>query len=126
MKYLLFGLIVLFSFSCACSRETNSQLKYPYIASIERADQIKNNYKKVSVGQSQDDVKTVLGNPDQILPSYEPIMKNPGIIGETYWYIIQRLKENGSVNEKQEKLVIISFDFDGKVTEIDFWGLENK
>ena len=108
----------------AFSQDTS--MSYPYIASEERQEFIKENYKKIQINQTEQEVKQILGTPDEILLLYEPKIKKPEKIGFTFWYILQRLKENGSQNEKAEKLVRISFNIDGKVTAIDQWGLENK
>jgi hypothetical protein len=110
---------------CSYGTQNTTKLKYPYIAPLEKANYIKENYKKISIGQSISKVETILGKPDEISPLYEPIIKNGKIIGKSYWYFIQKLKENGSVNERQEKLVRITFNLNGKVISVDAWGFEN-
>jgi hypothetical protein len=71
-------------------------------------------------------VKSVLGDPDEIKELYEPKIKTPKQIGNTYWYIIQRLQESGSAVDKAEKLVRVSFSLKGRVTAIDYWGFDVK
>jgi hypothetical protein len=92
----------------------NEGISYPYIASTERQKFITENYKKIKINQTEQEVKQILGTPDKVLPLYEPKIKNPKKIGFTFWYILQRLKENGSQNEKAEKLVRISIVQDKK------------
>ena len=99
-----------------------SDLEYPYIATNERADFIKQQYKKIKNGDSEEKVIEILKQPDEVRDLYEPIIKKGKVAGKTYWYIIQRISKSGSVNEKQEKLVRISFDLKGMVTRIDYWG----
>ena len=101
-------------------------LSYPYVASPERQKFIIDNYKTIKINQTEQEVKQLLGTPEEIFPLYEPKVKHPKKIGFTFWYILQRLKENGSQNEKAEKLVRISFNLEGKVIAIDQWGFENK
>lgn len=96
---------------------------YPFLASEKRAATIRNNYKRVLVGMSPANVKAILGDPDEIRPLYEPVIKNGKVIGYTYWYVIRRLVANGSVNDKKEVLVRISLDLDDRVSRVDAWGL---
>jgi hypothetical protein len=95
---------------------------YPYHASEERAKIIYSNWAKIKENMKESAVVDILGKPDQILPLYEPQVKNSKQIGYSQWYLIQRLKEHGSVNEKGEKLVRISYDMHGIVTQVDHWG----
>lgn len=97
--------------------------KYPYRVSKDRALEIKQKFIQIKIGMNQANVEKILGKPDEILERYEPIVKNGKKIGLTYLYIIQRLSKNGSVNQKGEKLVRISFDLKGEVTKVDSWGL---
>ena len=62
-----------------------------------------------------------LPNPDEVKDLYEPKMYKPRIIGKTYWYIIQRTAGTGSLNERNEKLVRITFDLNGVVIKLDHW-----
>ena len=96
---------------------------YPYIATPERAEIIRRGLANISVGMSPAEVATVLGEPDEIYPLYVPRHKHGKVIGYTQWYIIQRLAKNGSVDQKQESLLRLSFDLDDKVSKIDSWGL---
>ena len=117
----------------------NDGMSYPYISSTERKKFITENYEKIQINQTEQEVKEILGTPDDILSLYEPKIKKPKKIGFTFWYILQRLKsrrpechglargylqENGSQNERVEKIVRISFDLKGKVIAIDQWGLK--
>jgi hypothetical protein len=60
--------------------------------------------------------------PDEIKKLYEPKIVNPKIIEQTYWYIIRRDKATGSVKEKNEKALRISFDLKGNVTQVTTLG----
>ena len=91
---------------------------YPYVAAKERATFITTNYKKIEKNMRVDEVKKILGEPDEIRALYEPIKKNPKIIGYTYWYIIYRKDNN---NTKDESLVRISFNLAKKVINIVHW-----
>ena len=99
-------------------------ISYTYYASNQRATRIKNNYLKVETGMTLQQVKAILGEPDETLPLYEPKIKNPKQIGHTAWYLIQRKTDNGSVNDKDEKLVRLSYDLNWKVSGIDHWGFD--
>ena len=100
-----------------------SEIKYPYYASPERKQAILGSYQKIQVGMDVNDVKKILGEPDEILPLYDPRdIKVGRKIGTTYWYLIQRVKGSGSsVIDRDEKLVRVSFDLNEKVTHVDRW-----
>ena len=98
-----------------------SEIKYPYFATPERAQLIEIGYKKIKLGMEINDIKDILGEPDEIKDLYEPRIKTGKIIGFTYWYLIQRMKNIGSQNERNEKLVRISFNLNGEVTGVDRW-----
>jgi len=95
---------------------------YPYFASNERSELIINGYTKVLIGDSEEVALKKLANPDEIRELYEAKIYKPKVIGKTYWYILQRISSSGSVNEKKEKLVRITFDLQNKVTHVDHWG----
>ncbi len=119
-------LLVLFSGDLLSAR--NSRLEktmvYPYTASKQRAAHIKENYRKIKIGMNQDDVRAILGEPDEVRPLYEPMKMNPREIGTTYWYLIQRLSDHGSQAGKGEKLVRITLNLHEKVTKVDHWGFQ--
>jgi hypothetical protein len=93
---------------------------YPFVASPERATTITSYYKMVTSGMTADEV-AVLGEPDEVRMLYAPKPKQGEQIGHTYWYVLRRAKKSGSVDDKDESLVRISFDIDGKVTHVDRW-----
>jgi outer membrane protein assembly factor BamE (lipoprotein component of BamABCDE complex) len=97
-------------------------IKYPYTATAERKAAIKHGFKKIKKGMTYQQVRKLMGEPDETKPLYQPRKHNPKQIGTTYWYIIQRIKESGSVNQKDEILVRVSFNLSGKVIQIDQWG----
>ncbi|MBN2768281.1 MAG: hypothetical protein JXQ68_04205 [Campylobacterales bacterium] len=111
-------------FSCSLADALEDQFiskeiaDYPYVASEERVSFIKTNYKKIKKNMSSDEVKSILGEPDEIRALYEPIKKDAKIIGYTYWYIIYREKNNGI---KNKSLVRISFDLTKRVIDIIYW-----
>ena len=98
-----------------------SEFQYPYHASPEREQAILEGSGKVKSGMSVEEVKKILGEPDEVRDLHEPNIKSGKTIGFTYWYLIQRPKEPGSQVEKNEKLVRISFDSNGKVSRVDKW-----
>lgn len=100
------------------------ELVYPYFAKETRETRIRSRFREISSGMSTEQVKMILGDPDQIKNLFEPKVKSPRRIGQTYWYLIQRLSDSGSVEEKDEKLVRVSFDLNGVVTGVDHWGFE--
>lgn len=121
-SHLLIVIAMMFFSSLADASEDQFIFKeltdYPYVASKERATFITTNYKKIEKNMRVDEVKKILGEPDEIRALYEPIKKNPKIIGHTYWYIIYRKDNN---NTKDESLVRISFDLTQKVIDIVSW-----
>lgn len=101
------------------AREIN---RYPFFASAERAAQIRQGYPGISAGMTPTQVANILGEPDEIRPLYEPKMKAPKLIGHTEWYVIRRLAASGSVDDKQEIQVRVSYGLDKRVSRISTWG----
>lgn len=103
-----------------------SRTTYPYFATDERVERIKNNYKNIKSGMTPEQVKARLGDPDETRPLYEPQIWNAKQIGYTHWFLIQRRTDKGSVNDKDEKLVRVSYDLNWKVTRVDHWGFDDR
>jgi hypothetical protein len=101
---------------------TKEITSYPFFANPERASTIQTAYVRVVTLMTPAEVKAILGEPDEIRPLYEPAIKNPKVIGHTYWYVIRRRARDGSANEKDESLVRVSFDLADRVSHIDHWG----
>lgn len=97
---------------------------YPFTASAARAAAIKGKFKLVVVGMTPAEVTAILGEPDEVRSLYAPMVKNSNPTGHSYWYVIRRMVSNGSVNDKQEAAVRISFDLQGRVTNIAHWDME--
>ncbi len=98
---------------------------YPFKASKSREIQILNGYKKLQVGLSTSEVEKIMGEPEEIRPLLSPNKSISKIIGFTQWYVLQRVVASGSVLEKDEKLVRVSFGLDGRLIEVDYWGIDD-
>lgn len=98
---------------------------YPFVAARARAAEIVSGFPKVKAGMLPFEVRAILGEPDEVHILYEPRIKKPKTIGCTRWYIVRRLVQSGSVNDKKEALVRVSFDLDRRVFHVDHWGLES-
>lgn len=113
--------------TCATADTSHVQMKeintYPLVAAPERAAKIRDGFSLIRAGMSPAEVMALLGEPDEINPLYEPRVKNAEVIGYTHWYVIRRLAKHGSVNEKQESLVRVSYSLNDRVSRIDAWGL---
>ena len=94
---------------------------YPYYATPERASIIERGFFKIKPGITVNEVINVMGKPNEIRDLYESISKNSKKIGFTYWYLIQRIQDSGSQNDKNEKLVRVSFNLKGEVIGVDKW-----
>jgi hypothetical protein len=74
MKYILIILIA-FAFSTGASLAQNMmknrQFSYPYFATSKRSDQIRKHYKKIQKGMTTQEIKSLLGEPDETHPLYE-------------------------------------------------------
>ena len=100
-------------------------LTYPYVASPERQAEILGGMDQIKTGMAPSDAERCLGKPDEIRKLYDRI-KTADPVGYTWWYIIERQAASGSVVEKAEKLVRVSFNLKDRVTRVDSWGIENK
>jgi hypothetical protein len=114
---------------CACATASSGSVPeliittYPFVASPDRAALIRNRYKEVASGMSAAEVDAIFGKPDEIRSLYEPLVKNGKLIGHTRWYVIRRLVQYGSANQKQEALVRVGFGLNDRVSSINAWGL---
>lgn len=113
---------------CACTTTTNSSgdgLEYPYYASKERASQIHSGIKKLVIGMPVNDVKNIMGAPDEIRNVFfTPVkMKEGKPDGFSYFYIIQRKKPFGGIVEKNEKLYRVRFNANGILIAIEKEGI---
>jgi len=116
----LFGCV-----SCAANDIKNKttvgpKIIYPYFASAERQLVISNGYLLIEIGMSIKQVNNVLGDPDEVNPTYD-VKKRPSKIGYSHVYLLSRERLNGSVNEKNEHLVRVMFNLDDKVVRVDKW-----
>lgn len=126
---ILVFLSVLLSAEIGCAAKSIEESKiasYPYFATHERIAQIKGNYRKVQLGMTSEEVKSILGDPDETRPLYEPKIWNAKQIGYTHWFLIQRKVAEGSANDRDEKLVRVSYDLNWKVTHVHHWGFDEE
>ena len=95
------------------------KVSYPYRASDERIHRIDSGAKKILLGTPEEDVIKKLGDPDEINFTLD---KNNWRkkIGYSFVYLKQRNQEYGSLIKKNEKLVRIHFDLEGRVKRVDF------
>ncbi len=103
-------LILFLSLICGCNDISDKPItrikSYPYYASTQRTQIIIENHDKIQKEMNSKDLLNIMGEPDEIRPLYEPKHNPPRKpVGTTWWYIIQRKQENGSVIDKDEKLV---------------------
>lgn len=106
--------------------QTREIERYPFMANAEREKAIREGYKRVMVGMTPEQVKAILGEPDEIRPLHEPVMKNGKQIGYTHWFVIRRMVKNGSQNDRNESLARVSYDFQNRVTAVNSWGIETE
>jgi hypothetical protein len=97
-------------------------ITYPYVATAERERQIVTEFEKIELKATVAQVTEKLGQPDIILPLYQPPVYRPKRIGFTYWYYVEKSSEQ-SIDGKG---VRIAFDLDERVIGIDHWGFVKK
>jgi SmpA / OmlA family len=95
---------------------------YPFYCSADRVAAIQARYKQVSTGMTAAQVKSILGEPDEVKPAFEARIWNGKQIGYFYVFVVRRLVKNGSANDRQESLVRVAFDLNGEVTRVHQWG----
>jgi hypothetical protein len=107
---------------CSFIAGNGGKITYPYYAPQERRDTIENGCEELRHGMYPNEVKGLLGDPDEINDTYRPedkLAKNPKPVGYSYVYLIQRLQEKGSAEEKDEILLRLHFDSEDKLVRID-------
>jgi tRNA(Arg) A34 adenosine deaminase TadA/outer membrane protein assembly factor BamE (lipoprotein component of BamABCDE complex) len=97
---------------------------YPFQASAQREALIRSRYKELRPGMALAEVRTILGEPDEVRPAYDPNVRRARLIGHTWWYVVRRLVEHGSEAEMREALVRVRFNLEGKIESVVQWGLE--
>lgn len=97
---------------------------YPFHASAQREALIRARHKELRPGMALAEVKAILGEPDEVRPAYDPVVRRARLIGHTWWYVVRRLVEHGSEAEMREALVRVRFNLDAKVESVVQWGLE--
>ena len=95
---------------------------YPFISPPDKIAVIQSRYKEILKGMTAAQVKSILGEPDEVKPTFEPRIWNAKQTGYLYIYVTRRLVKNGSVNERQESLIRVTFDFNGLVVKVHQWG----
>ena len=76
-------------------------------------------YEKIEAGMTQQEVRDILGQPDQSHSLFEPKMHNPRRIGSSWFY----MKEPKPESQRGDTEIVVHFDTSGKVTHVDSWGL---
>ncbi len=106
----LFGLAISFQSCSQDNKVFDDKIEYPYSASEQRRNIIFDNMNKLKSGMNKKEVVQLLTLPDEINATYPSNVTAKDTIGFSYVYIIERHQENGSYNEKAEKLIRIHFD----------------
>lgn len=116
---LILAAVAMVNTSCADSNSNHSERSYPYRAGAERQSLLLSNWPKVDVDMTASEVRALLGEPDEVNPTYNSIhAKSAKKIGYSFVYLLQRLQKNGSVLEKNEKLIRVHFGLNDKVTRV--------
>ncbi len=128
LSCLLLALLAMIDVSCVSGDEDRPvRITYPYVAPTERTAAILDGLPKVHAGMSGAEVRSLLGAPDEVNPTYNSIhVKAAKKIGYSFVYVIQRKQEAGSVVEKDEKLVRVHFGLDDRVAKIISVGLKGQ
>jgi len=93
-----------------------------YVASPARERQIREGIVRVTLGMSASEMKSIMGEPDQVLDLIIGGPEKQRVVGETWWYFVQR--EAGP--PRKVKVVRISIRQDKKVIKVDFWGMSKR
>jgi hypothetical protein len=128
MKEYIILLSLLILAGCAlCENKQNGQNKKVqekmvsnhYIATDTRKKIIIDHWQEIQAEMNQDQVKGLLGEPDQILSVYDHMnIFSKKTIGVSYWYFLER--KGG--NYAEDALVRIIFNLSGQVETISQWG----
>lgn len=127
MKILSYIVFLTISQSSCKGKEVNvdgthpgkTKMEYPYRASDKRLAVIRKGSKEIVAGMDRNEVLTKLGEPDEVNDTFnkDDLHKK---VGFSFVYVEQRDRQEGSVKEKNEKLVRVHFNMTGKVIRIDF------
>jgi len=121
---MLIGVVaaVLVLSGCAGTRRNPEVFSGSYVASPARERQIREGIVRVRPGMSASEVKSILREPDQVMDLMMGGPEEQRVVGETWWYFVQR--EAGPPSKV--KVVRISIGQDEKVIKVDFWGMSKR
>jgi hypothetical protein len=111
---------------CVSNPDKKGKLSYPYVASAHRKKEILDGVKRLHIGMHVDQVRKIMGNPDEINDTLKFIKGRSNRIGFSYQYLLQRKIEYGSVIERNEKLIKLMFGNDDKLQKIYDWSKPEK
>jgi len=124
---IVFLIITLAAYEISASEIVEHRpISYPYVASVERSERIKNSYEKIQAGMTPEQVKQLIGEPDQTRPMWDRNIFKAKQVGYFHWFIIQRKSDKGSQNDRGEKLVQVSYDLNWRVFRVDHWGFDER
>ena len=87
---------------------------FPYIASVERQNQLIQNYYNLSTGQTKQEVIQIIGEPDYSEPLYSKT-PSPGYFGDDWLYFLEK-PDPPILNVENDKRIHVFFDINGKQT----------
>jgi hypothetical protein len=97
-------------------KEFVSSHKFPYQASPERQDQLRNNFSRLTSGLTKAQVEQILGEPDCASIIYSK-SKQPGFLGWSWTYFFEK-PDPKVTNLKSDKSIEIFIKTNGKAHRI--------
>lgn len=129
MKYHLIAL-TLSALLCGCANDSHEipqpdKLTYPFHASESRANQIRGAHPKLVIGMPLENVRELLGEPDEINMFYasHEHMESSSPDGQSWVYLIQRVKPYGGLLDRQEISLKLRFDNNQRLSNIESNGM---
>ena len=117
----LFGLFFVQQGCIAKTMTKENKIVYPYVASARRKKEILEGVRKIHLKMHVDQVKKIMGEPDEMRDNFRNIKGKGKRIGFRYLYFLQKKKKYGSVIERDEKLIWLEFGNDEKLQKIYNW-----
>lgn len=86
----------------------------PYTADQSKLSEVKEGFKRLSLGMRKNEIKKIMGEPDSETMSYKPTKKNKALIYSTWGYYLKRFARN-LVTDGWDAMVILYFKPNGEL-----------
>lgn len=101
------------------------EITYPYFAPEEKVEKLASGYKSLKVGMPKKEVVSILGNPDDIQPTWSRNIFSSKRLGEEYVYLIKKSTPHPTGDKEKESGVTVHFNSSGNLVYATWYGIDS-